>query len=108
MNTDKAKERDKSKFYQFYDDYGHTTDECINLKDEIKGLIREGPLRKFIWQREDGTGRKNEFGLKGKARVKEDDEEPLGIINMIVGYLDSIINERKKRKQVSGELRLWQ
>lgn len=47
LNLDISKEKDKSKFYHFYDDYGHTTDECQNLKDEIEKLAKKGALNKF-------------------------------------------------------------
>lgn len=47
MNPDISKEKDKSKFYHFYDDYGHTTDECQNLKDEIEKLAKKGALNMF-------------------------------------------------------------
>ncbi|KAL0421277.1 UNVERIFIED_CONTAM: hypothetical protein Slati_3150600 [Sesamum latifolium] len=30
------------KFYRFHDDYGHTTEECRHLKNEIKRLIQNG------------------------------------------------------------------
>ena len=40
--------RDNSKYCEFHRDYGHRTDDCIQLKREIEYLIRCGYLRRFI------------------------------------------------------------
>ena len=40
--------RDNTKYYEFHRDYGHCTDNCIQLKREIEYLIRHGYLRCFI------------------------------------------------------------
>ena len=40
--------RDNTKFLEFHRDYGHRTDNCIQLKREIEYLIRRGYLRRFI------------------------------------------------------------
>ena len=40
--------RDNTKYCEFHRDYGHRTDDCIQLKREIKYLIRHGYLRRFI------------------------------------------------------------
>ena len=40
--------RDNSKYCEFHRDYGHRTDDCIQLKREIEYLIRRGYLRRFI------------------------------------------------------------
>ena len=40
--------RDNTKYCEFHRDYGHRTDNCIQLKREIKYLIRRGYLRRFI------------------------------------------------------------
>ena len=38
---------DKSKYYKFHRDYGHDTNDCIILKDEIETLIKKGKLAKY-------------------------------------------------------------
>ena len=47
MKSDPAT-RDKSKYCEFHRDYGHRTDDCIQLKREIEYLIRRGYLQRFI------------------------------------------------------------
>src|SRR3954467_6898393 len=38
---------DKSKYCKYHRSHGHLTDECINLKDAIETLIKEGHLAKY-------------------------------------------------------------
>ena len=40
--------RDNTKYCEFHRDYGHSTDDCIQLKREIEFLIRREYLRRFI------------------------------------------------------------
>ena len=40
--------RDNSKYCEFHRDYGHLTDDCIQLKRDIEYLIRRGYFRRFI------------------------------------------------------------
>ena len=40
--------RDNTRYCEFHRDYGHRTDDCIQLKREIEYLIRRGYLRRFI------------------------------------------------------------
>ena len=40
--------RDNTKYCEFHKDYGHCTDNCIQLKREIEYLIQRGFLRRFI------------------------------------------------------------
>ena len=40
--------RDNSKYYEFHRDYGHRTDDCIQLKREMEYLIRCRYLRRFM------------------------------------------------------------
>ena len=47
MRSDLAK-RDNTRYYEFHRDYGHRTDDCIQLRKEIEYLIRRGYLRCFI------------------------------------------------------------
>ena len=47
MKSDSAT-RDNTRYWEFHRDYGHRTDDCIQLKKEIEYLIRRGYLRRFI------------------------------------------------------------
>ena len=47
MRGDRSK-RTQSKYYRYHRDVGHTTEECIALKDEIEMLIREGYLQNYV------------------------------------------------------------
>ena len=47
MKSDPAT-RDNSRYCEFHRDYGHRTDDCIQLKREIEYLIWRGYLRRFI------------------------------------------------------------
>ena len=40
--------RDNTKYCKFHRDYGHRTDNCIQLRKEIEYLIQRGYLRRFI------------------------------------------------------------
>ena len=40
--------RDKSKYWRFHQDHGHRTDECRQLKNQVKTLIRQGKLQKYV------------------------------------------------------------
>ncbi|KAL0416213.1 UNVERIFIED_CONTAM: hypothetical protein Slati_3453200 [Sesamum latifolium] len=46
-------QRPKSdKFCRFHNDYGHTTEECRHLKNEIERLIQNGYLQEYVcWER---------------------------------------------------------
>ena len=67
----------QNKYYRFYRDHGHDTDECFDLKQQIENIIRQGKLRNFH-----GRDYKDE---KLKAKVEESSRPPLGKIRRIVG-----------------------
>ncbi|KAL0444629.1 UNVERIFIED_CONTAM: hypothetical protein Slati_2185600 [Sesamum latifolium] len=51
-------QRPKSdKFCRFHNDYGHATEECRHLKNEIERLIQNGYLQEYVcWEKARGTG----------------------------------------------------
>ena len=44
--------RDKKKYYWFYKDHSHYTEDCRDLKEKIKELIQKGKLQKYVKNRE--------------------------------------------------------
>ena len=69
--------RSKNKYCRFHRDYGHNTDECYDLKQQIENLIRQGKLRHFI-----GRDHKDE---KLKGKMEESSWSSLGEIRVIIG-----------------------
>ena len=61
--------RNKNKYCRFHRDHGHDTDECYDLKQQIKNLIRQGNLRHFV-----GRDHKDE---KLKAKMEESSCPPV-------------------------------
>ena len=47
MKSDPVR-RDDTKYCEFHKDHGHRTDDCIQLKNEIKYLIRRGHLSRYV------------------------------------------------------------
>lgn len=44
----RANKRDRNKFYEFHDTYGHTTLQYCDLKNQVEDLIRNLYLDEFI------------------------------------------------------------
>ena len=47
LQTDRSK-RDATKYCHFHKDIGHDTKDCIQLRDQIERLVRDGHLREFV------------------------------------------------------------
>ncbi|KAL0445579.1 UNVERIFIED_CONTAM: hypothetical protein Slati_1685800 [Sesamum latifolium] len=57
------------KFRRFHNDYGHTTEECRHLKNEIERLIQNGYLQEYVcWEKARGTG---PYQKKERDKTKE-------------------------------------
>lgn len=39
---------DRRKYCRFHDTYGHTTEDCIEWKDQIKALAQMGQLGEYV------------------------------------------------------------
>ncbi|GKA00592.1 hypothetical protein Tco_0673142 [Tanacetum coccineum] len=64
-----ADKRSSNKFCEFHTDKGHSTDECMQLKKQIKELVKAGKLSHFIKEiRQDRDKQKNG---KKEAPAKE-------------------------------------
>ncbi|XP_021764717.1 uncharacterized protein LOC110729294 [Chenopodium quinoa] len=86
---------DTSKWCDFHEDYGHTTEECTHLKDNIEDLVRRGYLSQYKQRgdpprrrEEDRAGRADRRGgRRGPARDKDRDGKPEGRVYVISGGL---------------------
>ena len=79
----------RNKYCHFHRDHGHNTDECFDLKQQIKNLIKQGKLRNFL-----GRDRKDK---KLKGKLEESLGPPFGEIRVIIGGT-SIGQSSKSRK----------
>ena len=78
-----SKWRDPKKYCCFHKDYGHYTDECCDLKEQIEELIQRGKLQKFV---------KKDYQSHPRMEEKSDD--------------DHKEDKRECPKQVVGEIRV--
>ena len=53
--------RDKRKYCRFHKDYGHYTEDCRDLKEQIEELIRKGKLQQYVKK-----GDSTKYGQKGQ------------------------------------------
>ncbi|XP_050278026.1 uncharacterized protein LOC126719530 [Quercus robur] len=84
--------RSRDKYCRFHRDHGHNTFDCYDLKQQIKALISQGKLQKFVskertdWPQETPARRENEHP-----------EPPLGDIRMIVGGTTSGLSKKARK-----------
>ena len=71
-----SNKRNRNKYCCFHRDHGHDTDECFDIKQKFKILIRQEKLRNFL-----GRDYKDE---KLKVKVEELSRPPLREIRMIL------------------------
>ena len=77
-----------NKFCLYHRDHDHDTEECIQLQDEIEGLIRRGRLDRFIHRRPEGRGDRPRALPPPEPQKREEqpgDRPPIGTIDSIVG-----------------------
>ena len=91
LNGNSSK-RPKDKYCRFYRDHDHDTSDCYDLKQQIKALIHQGKLQKFVGK--EGTEQ------NPGAPVRKENERPrppMGDIRMIRG--GSISSSSKKARK---------
>lgn len=64
---------DKSKQYRYHHNDGHTTEECVSLKDRIKELIQEEALNNYIY-----NPNNNKDGYRGRGRNRRGHKDSWG------------------------------
>ena len=89
MKSDPAT-RDNTKYCEFHRDYGHRTDNCIQLRREIEYLIQRGYLRRFISpgnQAQSQTQNQNQAPTQQSQphQTTTQHQQPLGEIHVISG-----------------------
>ena len=89
MKSDPAT-RDNTKYCEFHRDYGHHTDNCIQLRREIEYLIQRGYLRRFISpgnQAPSQTQNQNQAPTQQPPprQTTTQHQQPLGEIHVISG-----------------------
>ena len=82
--------RDKNKYYRFHKDYGHYTEDCRDLKEQIEELIRKGKLQKYVKKGEPSRFRDGNKSQHGSTSKDEDHpfqppQNVIGEIAMIAG-----------------------
>ena len=87
MKSDPAT-RDNSRYCEFHRDYGHSKDDCIQLKREIEYLIRHGYLRRFISSENQSQNQaQNQASAQQPPprQMTTQHQQPLGEIHVISG-----------------------
>ncbi|XP_030941989.1 uncharacterized protein LOC115967018 [Quercus lobata] len=72
------RKRNPSLYCHYHQDHGHTTDNCRNLWDHLKQLVREGKLKQLLHH---SSGRASQAG--SVVRGDTSSRLPLGMINVI-------------------------
>ena len=76
--------RSRDKYCHFHRDYGHDIDDCYDLKQHIKALIRQGKLHRFV--RKEMTDPPQE---QAPRQENERPRPPIGDIGMIIEGLET-------------------
>ncbi|KAL0449270.1 UNVERIFIED_CONTAM: hypothetical protein Slati_1483400 [Sesamum latifolium] len=69
------------KFCRFHNDYGHTTEKCCHLRNEIERLIQNGYLQEYVcWEKARGTGpyQKREANKSKEEKIANPEASPKG------------------------------
>lgn len=69
--SSRPKGRNSWKYCRFYEGYGHSTDECRELKGQSEELIQRGKLQEFI--KKDYQPRQNTNGMSNDNQKEERD-----------------------------------
>ncbi|KAG8363703.1 hypothetical protein BUALT_Bualt19G0050000 [Buddleja alternifolia] len=67
---DTPQRKKSNKYCRFHKDKGHDTEDCFQLKDEIKCLIKEGKLKEFIAKSAGEEGTRKGGDNRGRRRSR--------------------------------------
>ncbi|GAV65857.1 LOW QUALITY PROTEIN: hypothetical protein CFOL_v3_09371, partial [Cephalotus follicularis] len=73
------------KYCRYHRDYGHDTDECRHLKNQIEELIRKVHLRKYV----DRNAPQERRERREEAPEQTEEQQPRGVIHTISGGVAS-------------------
>ena len=80
------------KYCKFHKDYGHDTNDCITLKDEIESLIRKGRLSRYRWNGEQKEQEEHDKSTRSwlpyhreSNRMNIEENQILDIVEKIMG-----------------------
>ena len=81
---------DKKKYYRFHRDYGHYTEDCWDLKEQIEELIRKGKLQKYVKKGEssrfrDDNKSQRESSPRNEDNMSQPPQNVIGEIKTIAG-----------------------
>ena len=85
--------RPRDKYCCFHCDHGHDTANCYDLKQQIKALIRQGKLQRFI-NKEKADPPQEQAPRQENKRPRS----PIGDIRMIVGGTTAAGSSKKTHK----------
>ncbi|XP_012835182.1 PREDICTED: uncharacterized protein LOC105955922 [Erythranthe guttata] len=89
-------------FCRFHNEYGHTTDDCAHLKDEVERLIRDNKIGDFV-KIDPPRGQKREAQFGNPARVPPPPPMPKrGYIQMISGGPTGGDTHRARRRHLGS------
>ncbi|XP_059288158.1 uncharacterized protein LOC132041462 [Lycium ferocissimum] len=88
---------------EYHETYGHKTEDCHQLREEVALLLKNGHLREFLSERA-----KNHYKER-ESHKRSEPVEPQHVINMIIGGIDASRGPVMKRTKVSivREKRTW-
>ena len=84
MRSDPAK-RDNTRYCEFHRDYGHRTEDCIQLRKEIEYLIQRGYLHRFIASEGQALIQAQAQQPPPPRQTTTQHQQPLGEIHVISG-----------------------
>ena len=94
--------RAKDKYCRFHRDHGLNTENCYDLKRQIKELIKQGKLQRFV-ERDPREGRPPQARPQ-RPPVEDRPRPPMGEIHMITGGMAAGGTSRSSRKAYARQI----